>query len=180
MYAYGIVVAGTILWVIPFPLVRAKQKGLLTLDRTARWGVALEGIGYTLLWQGSFWTRSPALWQTGLSILLFVMACTLSWTAAFALGRQLRVDAALAANHELIRSGPYRFVRHPIYTSMLGVLAGTGVLVAPWYLMLPGLAVFLIGTEIRMRTEDRLLEARFGDKFRNYRQTVPGLLPFVR
>jgi protein-S-isoprenylcysteine O-methyltransferase Ste14 len=179
-YEYVIVVAGTVLWCIPFVLAHSRYKGALTLDRRARWGLALEGIGYTLIWQGSFWTRSPTLWQTALSLLLFATACALSWTGAFALGRQLRVDAALADNHELIRSGPYRFVRHPLYTSMLCVLVATGVVIASWYLLLAGMVLFLIGTEIRMRLEDALLEARFGDEFRNYRRTVPGFIPLVR
>jgi protein-S-isoprenylcysteine O-methyltransferase Ste14 len=180
IHTYVIVLAGTLLWAIPFPLVRSKQGGSLTKDRRARGGVALQGIGYALLWQGSFWTRTPEHWQTELSILLFAMACLLSWTSAFRLGSQLRVDAALADNHQLIRSGPYRLVRHPIYSSMLGVLVGTGVVIAPWYLMLGGLALFLIGTEIRMRTEDKLLESRFGEEFRNYKRAVSGFIPFVR
>ncbi|HTT66382.1 MAG TPA: isoprenylcysteine carboxylmethyltransferase family protein [Bryobacteraceae bacterium] len=182
LYAYAIIIAGTLLWALPFPLVRSRHahKGALIPDRRARWGVALQGIGYTLLWQGAFWTRSPALWQTGTSIVLLAVAGVLSWSAAVVLGRQLRVDAALTADHQLVRSGPYRAVRHPIYTSMLGVLLGTGILIAPWYLLLAGLAVFLSGTEIRMRVEDALLESRFGEEFRNYRRAVRGLIPLVR
>ncbi len=180
VYGYAIVVGGAIIWAVPFVLVRSKQKGSLTLDRRARWGVALQGIGYTLLWQGHFWTRSPELWRTVLSILLFASAIALSWSAAFALGRQLRVDAALGADHKLIRSGPYRLVRHPIYTSMLCVLAATGIVVAPWYLLLPGILLFVAGTEIRMRVEDTLLESRFGDDFRSYARAAPRLLPRPR
>lgn len=180
VYAYVILAAGAVAWAVPFVIVRSKQKGSLTLDRRARWGVALQGIGYTLLWQGQFWTRSPAFWRTGLSILLFASAIALSWSASFALGRQLRVDAALGADHKLIRSGPYRLVRHPIYTSMLCVLTATGILVASWYLLLPGLLLFVTGTEIRMRVEEALLESRFGDDFRSYRRAVPRLLPLPR
>jgi protein-S-isoprenylcysteine O-methyltransferase Ste14 len=141
--------------------------------------VALQAIGYSLLWQASFWTRSIALWRTGASVLLFATACLLSWTAAGTLGQQLRVDAALIADHRLVCSGPYRVVRHPIYASMLAVLAGTGLLIAPWYLLLIGSAVFLVGTEVRMRTEDALLESHFGQEFRQYRRAVKGLIPFV-
>lgn len=176
---YAILAGGTVLWFVPFLLVRRPYKGTLTRDRRARWGLLLECAGYTLLWQGSFWTRSPALWQTALATAFLASAGLLSWMATFALGRQLRIDAALAADHRLIRSGPYGLVRHPIYTSMLGVLVGTGILVAPWYLLAPGLALFLLGTEIRVRVEEALLESRFGDEFRQYRRTVPALIPFV-
>ena len=59
---------------------------------------------------------------------------SISWTGA--LGRQWRIDAGLSADHQLITSGPYRFVRHPIYTSMLSILLGTGFLITPWWLLL--------------------------------------------
>jgi protein-S-isoprenylcysteine O-methyltransferase Ste14 len=178
-FHYAILAAGPVLWFFPFLLVRRKFKGASTLDRRARWGVALEGLGYTVLWQGPFWTRSLEAWQTALALALFAVACAISWTSAFALGRQHRVDAALESDHRLIRSGPYRLVRHPIYTSMIAVLVGTGILIAPWYLMAPALTFFLLGTAIRVRVEDRLLESRFGEEFRQYRRTVPAFIPFV-
>lgn len=169
---YGVLGVGTVLWCLPFILVRSKPRGSVTQDRRARWGIALKCVAYSLLWQGRFWERTPALWQTLLAAALFAMACALSWSAAFALGRQLRLDAALSADHELIRSGPYRLVRHPIYTSMFGVLLGTGVLIAPWYLLAPAIVLFLIGAAIRIRVEDALLESRFGEQFRTYKRSV--------
>ena len=179
LYAYLIVAVGTILWALAFPFARSKHKGALSLDPRARWGVALQAIGYTVLWQGHFWTRSLAPWRIYASIALFAAACALSWTAAFTLGKEFRVDAAVIAGHRLVRSGPYALVRHPIYTSMLTVLLGTGVLIAAWYLLLAGVVLFLIGTAIRMRVEDSLLEARFGDEFRQYRRSVKAFIPFI-
>ena len=179
-YAYFLLVAGTIIWCAPFVLAKVKGKTPFQLDRRARWGVALQGLAYTLLWQGSFWQRSPEAWRFGASVCLFVLAALLSWTGARALGRQLRIDAAVDPDHELVRSGPYRLVRHPIYTSMLCILLGTGILIAPLYLMLPGVVLFLAGTEIRMRVEDRLLASRFGERFRDYQLTVPQLIPFLK
>ncbi len=102
-FHYAILAAGTVLWFFPFLLVRRKFKGALTLDRRARWGIALQGLAYTALWQGSFWTRSLEPWQTAIALALFAMACAMSWTSAFALGRQHRVDAALEGDHRLIR-----------------------------------------------------------------------------
>ena len=40
--------------------------------------------------------------------------------------------------------------------------------------------VFMTGTEIRVRTEDRLLESRFGDQFREYKRTVLAYIPFTK
>jgi protein-S-isoprenylcysteine O-methyltransferase Ste14 len=176
---YFLIVGGTLLWCAPFVFVRVRRKHSLQLDKRARWGMVLETIAYSLLWQGSFWERSPEPWRVAGSVMLFMLACAFSWSGAFALGRHFRVDAALDAAHELVRSGPYRLVRHPIYTSMLFVLLATGILIARWYLLLPAVGVFLIGTEIRMRVEDGMLESLFGDTFRNYRREVPPLIPFL-
>jgi len=109
-----------------------------------------------------------------------VLATLLSWTATNALGRHLRFDAAVTADHELIRTGPYAIVRHPIYASMLAVLLGTGSMIAAPVLFIPAVVIFLIGTEIRVRTEDSLLASHFGDRFRDYQQEVPAYIPLVR
>lgn len=179
-YAYWTIAAGTILWCLPFPLNRTKGGNILDLDKRARWGVILECLGYSLLWQGSFWLRTPASWRLAASITFFTLAVLLSWTGARALGKHLRVEAAIGQDHELVRSGPYRILRHPIYTSMLCVLLGTGLLIASNGLLVAGIAVFLIGTEIRVHVEDALLGSRFGGAFEDYRRTVRAYVPFIR
>jgi protein-S-isoprenylcysteine O-methyltransferase Ste14 len=79
-----------------------------------------------------------------------------------------------------VQSGAYRLVRHPIYASMLCMLLGTGFLIAPMPALLLALVFFLIGVEIRIRIEDALLAARFGEAFVEYRHRVPAYLPFIR
>jgi len=116
-----------------------------------------------------------------ISSLLFAAASILSWTSTRALGRQWRLDAGLNSDHELVRSGPYRLIRHPIYTSMLCMLLGTGLLlVTPLTLLLPSLLCFVIGTEIRVRIEEKLLATQFGDEFLEYQRRVPGYIPFLK
>ena len=178
---YIILTAGTIAWFAPFPIYYTRgAKGPLTKDYAARWGILLECVAYSLLWQGRFWLHTAAAWQLVLSVLLFVIAAVTSWTASIALGRYLRVDAALDTEHELIRSGPYRFVRNPIYSSMLCVHLATALLITPLRLFLVALGVFLIGTTIRIRAEEKLLADRFGEQFAAYRRSVSRLVPFVR
>jgi len=178
---YSILAVGTVLWCAPFVIgfVRTKRKPF-QLDRTARWGMALECAAYSLLWQGSFWRTPRDWWRVTLSLACFFFAILLSWTCTHALGKHWRVDAALGPEHVLVRSGPYRFIRHPIYTSMLCVLLGTGFLVTSPTLLLVAVVVFFIGTEIRMRVEDRLLESAFGEQFNDYERTVSRLIPFLK
>jgi len=150
------------------------------LDRRARWGILLVGIAYSILGQNKFWERSVPGWRITLSIIFFLLAGLLSWTGVRALGRQWRIDAGLSSDHELVMSGPYRLVRHPIYTSMLCILCGTGFLITPLPFLLLSVLIFAIGTEIRVRIEDRLLVSRFGDRFRDYQRNVPAYIPFLR
>jgi protein-S-isoprenylcysteine O-methyltransferase Ste14 len=177
-YAYIVILGGTALWFIPF-IAGFNFKPPQTIDRRARWGMLLELVAYSLLWQGSFWTRSPQMWRVATSVLFLGLANLLSWSGAKALGRESRLDAAVDKDHELIRSGPYRVVRHPIYTSMLCLIVGTGILTAPLAMLLVSVLLFVIGTEIRVRVEDGLLGSRFGGEFKDYQRTTSRYIPFL-
>lgn len=180
IYGYLVLAVGWLVWFIPFPLNGWNRNPPQRSDQRARWGVLLQVLAYILLWQGKFWTRLPATWQSGLSILLLACAALLSWTSTRALGRHLRFEAALSPDHELVRSGPYRLLRHPIYTSMFCLLLGTGFMVASPVLFVSAILIFLIGTEIRVHVEDSLLASRFGDQFRDYQHSVSAYIPLVR
>src|SRR5271166_982112 len=104
----------------------------------------------------------------------------LAWMASRHLGRQWRFEAALNEGHELIQTGPYRWVRHPIYASMLGMLLATGTAWTWWPVFVAALVIFVAGTEIRVRAEDRLLAERFQATFLDYRSRVRAYIPFIR
>jgi protein-S-isoprenylcysteine O-methyltransferase Ste14 len=168
-------------WVLPFLLAnRRKGAKAVAIDRRARWGVLLQGLSYAVLMTGRFWLRQPNPWRVALALIFLVLGATLSWSGVRALGRQWRVDAGLNAEHDLVREGPYRFVRHPIYSSMLCVFLAVGLLMAPWPLFACAALLFLIGTEIRVRIEEKLLASRFGDQFARYRSAVSAYVPFAR
>jgi len=179
--AYILLLLGWIAWFLPFVLAsRRHSRTPSRVDRRARWGIALQALGYALLWQGRFWLRTPAAWQVIVSGLCFVLASLLAWSGTHALGQHWRVDAGLNADHRLVRNGPYRIVRHPIYASMLWMAVGTGLLVAPWPLLVVSLVLVIVGIEIRVRVEDVLLETHFGAEFRAYKHDVAAYVPLVR
>ena len=179
-YSYAVLAAGCLIWVTPFLIARRKSTAPMNLDRRARWGMVLQGIAYALLWQGHFWSTVVPTWRFALSVIFLGLAGLLSWTGTRALGQQWRFDAGLSADHELVTIGPYRFIRHPIYCSMLCLALGIGFMVTPWPLLLLSTILLIIGTEIRVRIEDRLLASRFGERFRQYQQCVPAYVPFMR
>jgi protein-S-isoprenylcysteine O-methyltransferase Ste14 len=177
---YAIFAAGWLLWLTPFLLAKRNSTSPEKLDRRARWGIVLVVIAFSMLWQNRFWERPLSAWRAVFSIVCLLLAALLSWTGARALGRQWRLDAGLSPDHQLITSGPYRVVRHPIYTSMLCLFTATGCLFTPIPVLLLSLVVFISGTEIRVRIEDKLLASRFGERFQEYQRRVPAYIPFVR
>jgi len=179
-YGYAILTAGWLIWMAPFWLAKRGHQPAKTVDRRARWGVLLVAVSYAILWQNKFWARPLPGWRIAVSVAFLVLATALSWTATRHLGRQWRIDAGLNPDHELVTSGPYKLVRHPIYTSMLFLLCGIGFMVTPLPLLLLAMAVFMLGTEIRVRIEDRLLASSFGERFREYQRRVPAYIPFVK
>jgi protein-S-isoprenylcysteine O-methyltransferase Ste14 len=178
--AYGLLLAGWLMWLVPFVLARRKKQQATQVDRRARWGILLVAASYSLLWQNKFWERPLVVWRIALSVVFFILASALSWSGARALGRQWRIDAGLNVDHELVTAGPYRLVRHPIYTSMLCLLCATGLLVTPLPVLLAAVIICIIGTEIRVRIEDHLLAERFGERFREYQHRVAAYVPLLR
>jgi protein-S-isoprenylcysteine O-methyltransferase Ste14 len=170
-------------WGYPF-MFRAphrQKRPSITAIGPTRAGLFLEClaifIAFTCRLSGD---APPEWWRMAGSIVCGPLAGFLSWTAVRHLGRQFRVNAGLYEDHELVTSGPYAIVRHPIYSSLLAILASTLFLFTTWQWALISLALFIAGTEIRVHTEDGLLASRFGDRFLEYKKRVPAYLPFVR
>jgi len=177
-FVFAILAVAWLAWMVPFFLV-TRGPAAQTLDRRARWGIVLEAIGFAIVWQKPVWIAQPGVWRIVMGVVSLAFGPLLTWTSALALGRQWRFDAGLNADHQLVQSGAYRLVRHPIYTSMLCMLIGTGLLLARLPLLVVAIAFFIAGTEIRVRIEDRLLAARFGAAFDDYRRHVHAYVPFL-
>jgi protein-S-isoprenylcysteine O-methyltransferase Ste14 len=106
-----------------------------------------------------------------------VISIGICYAAARALGKQWALVARVVDDHELITAGPYSHVRNPIYLAMFGMLVATGLTISRWQALLAGILVFLIGNEIRIRSEEKLLRETFGSKFDEYASRVPAVFP---
>lgn len=93
------------------------------------------------------------------------------------LGKQWTYQARVIEGHELITTGPYAVVRNPIYLSMFGMLLATGLVFSRWWNFLSAIVFFLIGNQIRIRAEEKLLRETFGSQFDDYAGRVPAFLP---
>ena len=178
--AVAVLYAGLIVWLLPFLLTGWSKKQPQKRDARWRWGIALEVAAYMLLWFDHRGAVAVSGRRMAVAVFCFAFASLLSWTATRSLGRFLRVEAALDTDHQLIRSGPYRIVRHPIYASMLCLFLGMAAMAATPLPFAVALVLFLAGTEIRVRVEDRLLAGRFGHEFRAYQSSTRAYIPLLR
>ncbi len=136
----------------------------------SRWGILLQTIGFACAWayvRPSGFSKPTA--ELVVSMILVPVSVWLAWRAAHHLGKQWRYEAALSEDHELVRTGPYRWIRHPIYASMLGLTLTTLTAWTWWPMAIASLIFFLVGAAVRIRAEDRLLAERFGAAFTEYR-----------
>jgi protein-S-isoprenylcysteine O-methyltransferase Ste14 len=87
-------------------------------------------------------------------------------------------DVTLKRDHELIVAGPYRWVRHPIYTGILVALLGTALAIEEWRGLL---AVLLAAAAYwrKLRIEEAVMRRQFGEAYARYAERVPALIPFV-
>jgi protein-S-isoprenylcysteine O-methyltransferase Ste14 len=120
--------------------------------------------------------------ELALSILTIAIAVFSVWLVVVAvstLGKQWAVAARLIEGHKLVTEGPYNWVRNPIYTGMFGMLVATGLALSRWSVLAVACVIFIVGTLIRIRSEERLLREAFGAEFQRYAERVPAFLPGI-
>lgn len=172
-----------IAWSLAFVKPRRRAAGAKKAVSAAssRWGILLVMLGYACIWA---FVRPVGFEKSTISLIASMIlgppSVILVWLATRHLDKQWRIEAALSEDHTLITTGPYRWMRNPIYASMLGMLLATGLAKTWWPLLVAGVIFFIIGTEIRVRAEERLLEQRFGEEFARYKAQTPAYVPLLR
>jgi len=93
------------------------------------------------------------------------------------LGRNWSQIVTLKQNHTLVTSGPYQYVRHPMYGGGIVACLGSAMVIGGPFVFL----LFILGTLflLRVRAEDELLARHFPDEYPKYRKRTKALIPFV-
>ena len=123
---------------------------------------------------GRCWPESLAIAVAGLAI-----EAAGVWLAIWArrcLGRNWSGRITIKVEHELIRSGPYRVLRHPIYTGLLAMYLGTALVNGGW-LAMAGLAMAVFAYWRKIRLEEANLDIAFGAAYEDYRRKTWALAP---
>lgn len=104
--------------------------------------------------------------------------CAIAIWARAILGRNWSAGVTLKQDHQLIRMGPYRAVRHPIYSGLLLELTGTALSFGEWRCIV-GLALAFAAWLIKSRGEEAFMIAQFGAQYIEYKRRVKALVPFI-
>jgi protein-S-isoprenylcysteine O-methyltransferase Ste14 len=99
--------------------------------------------------------------------------------AIAALGRFWSLHVEIRETHELVRGGPFRWVRHPAYSSMILEILSIALLLRSYWTALFVYAAFLPTLVARIRIEEKALTEKFGEKYVEFKRTTPALFPRV-
>ena len=141
-------------------------------------GFALTGLGRI---EPSLPPASPqALIQAAIVASLMAGSVLMFVAATRAMGANWSVVARMREGHELVTSGIFARLRHPIYTGMALFLVALAIAFGHENNLILGAPLFLLGTWVRVREEERLLRAEFGQAYEDYalrvKRFVPGLI----
>ncbi len=128
----------------------------------------------------------PLVWQvipqssvyTGIALVLTLAGLSLALWARFVLGKNWSGTVTLKQDHALVQSGPYRIVRHPIYSGFLLALLGTaGLRGTPGAFL--GVAFIALSFRLKSLTEESFMTEQFGQQYTAYKGAVKALIPFL-
>jgi len=126
-------------------------------------------------WLGArFLPPAMMIYGSGIAVMLAGLVVTV-WARRH-LGTNWSGTITIKRGHDLVRTGPYRFVRHPIYSGVILAIIGTAVALGEW-LGFVGAALIVGSFLVKLWLEERILAEVFGDDHVRYRAEVPALVP---
>jgi protein-S-isoprenylcysteine O-methyltransferase Ste14 len=155
---------------------RMRERLLLSISFT---GLFIVPVIYVTIGQPAFadYAFSPAAAWSGTAV--FALSLFLFYRTHRDLGRFWSVTLEIRQAHQLITSGVYRYVRHPMYSAFFLWAIAQALLLPNWIAGPAGLVGFGTLFAFRVGREERMLEATFGDAYREYaartRRVVPGV-----
>ena len=114
-----------------------------------------------------------------LGVLLTWLGIGLAIWARYHLAEYWSARVTIKEDHQLIRTGPYAHLRHPIYSGLVLATIGTALVIGKWRCVV-GFVLALIGYCIKARKEEEMLTQQFGDAFREHQKHAGFLIPRFR
>ena len=166
-------------WVYWLVAAFSAKRGRVSWSREVRIRVVIVALVIVLTRLGVFRGHGvdTDAWRAGLGLVLFALGLGLAIWARVNIGRNWGTPMTRKDEPELVTSGPYRLVRHPIYSGILAAGAGTAIALGWWWLVAVALAgiYFVYSATV----EERYMTEQFPDSYPAYRSSTKMLVPFV-
>ncbi len=187
IYLAGLVFAQALR--LPYLMRRpAERHARQTLTGAARWSewlVLLAMLGgiwvFPLLYILIGWPAIPdyhlPTWSLIPAALIFMSSLVIRWQAHHALGKQWSHTVETMPEHALVTSGIYRYLRHPIYVSLVLWAAAQPALLPNWLAGWGGAVAVALIWLVRVPREERMMLERFGPAYQHYLSQTGRLLP---
>lgn len=149
-----------------------------------RWilGVPLFFSVFTTIASPDFWPwmylELPTVARIGGVLLAAASLLLLAWVHR-CLGRNFSSTLVIRSEHRLVTNGPYRLVRHPMYSAYLLFFLGTFLISGNWIVGASGVGVIATLMTLRLAREEALLEERFDAAYREYRSRTGMFIPMT-
>jgi protein-S-isoprenylcysteine O-methyltransferase Ste14 len=155
------------------------KRGRVPWSGELRIRALIAAIVIVLLRLGVFRDRglNTAAWRDGLGLVLFAVGLGFAIWARVHIGRNWGTPMTQKEDPELVTSGPYHLVRHPIYSGVLVATVGTAVALSWLWLIAAALAGIYFGYAATV--EEGFLAKQFPDTYPAYRRSTKMLLPFI-
>jgi len=119
-------------------------------------------------------------WMRWLGVVVGVLTIpVVSWVLR-SLGRNVSETILTKREHEFVTAGPYRWVRHPLYTTGIALFMALGLMLASWFVLFMAVVAALLIRLLVIPAEERELIAKFGDRYQMYIGQAGRLLPRTR
>jgi protein-S-isoprenylcysteine O-methyltransferase Ste14 len=115
-------------------------------------------------------------WLRWIGVVLGVVSLVVYLWSRATLGRQWSSRLRLRKEHHLVTTGPYVWIRHPVYSALMGFMASIALVAANWFLI----AFLIVSTAdlaLRIPKEEKMMIEEFGDDYEAYMQRTGRLLP---
>lgn len=132
-------------------------------------------IGFTSI--GRIQTETNLIGILGLALLLAGVA--VRWSAIYTLGEYFTGTVLIKRDHQLVRKGLYKHLRHPAYTGALVAHLGLGLSFSNWLSLTLSVVPYFAAAMYRMRVEEQALREAFGEEYVLYSRSTKRLIPKV-
>jgi protein-S-isoprenylcysteine O-methyltransferase Ste14 len=147
------------------------------------WSYVMFHILHTLIYIGTgleyFLLRRVVVWPVvALGLVLFTVSLGLRLTAIRALGRYWSLNLEIRGDHQLVREGIYRHMRHPAYSAIMLEVISIPLVGNAWWVLVVSVGIYIPLLLARWWREEREMVGKFGEVYEQYQREVPAFLPW--